>query len=146
VAAAWIIWLLTLCAALLFGVALPLYVRIALCVAAATSTLAGIRSLVLLRGAGAVRALEWSEAGEFTAYVGSDCAALPASVTRGSFRSGAGLLVLRLATPKGIRAVLIDGTVQDTAVFRRLCRHLAVHSHRGLGPPTPSTVTIRPKV
>lgn len=139
VAAAWIAWLLLLCAAMLFGVALPLYARIVICVAATTSTLAGVRGFVLLHGPHAVRALEWAEAGEFIAYVGSEPAGAPASLARGSFRLGAGLVVLRLAVPNGVRSVLIDGGIQDTVAFRRLCRRLAAHSRGG-------SDTIQPKV
>jgi len=131
VAAAWIAWLLAVCAAMLFGVALPLYARIVLCLAAATSTLGGLHTFVLLRGPHAIRVLEWSEAGEFIAYVGSEPCGVPARLARGSFRLGAGLLVLRLALPNSVRSVLIDGGIQDTPAFRRLCRRLAAHSRRG---------------
>jgi uncharacterized membrane protein YtjA (UPF0391 family) len=145
-AAAWIAWLILLCAVVLFAVALPLLVRGVVCVACATSILLGIRSFILLRGANAIRALEWSEAG-LIAYVGSARAATSASVADSTFRLGVWLLVLRLNTPEGLRSVLVDGSAQeDGAAFRRLCRWLAWHSRPCSGLSSASTDTIRPKV
>jgi hypothetical protein len=63
----------------------------------------------------------------------------------GSFRLG-GLVVLRLRTPAGMRAVLIDGERQPISDFRRLCRRLnrmsTVRSARSREPAD----TIPPKV
>jgi len=132
--------------ALLFATAMPLLVRIAICVACATGILTGLWELILLRGPRAIRALTWSEAGEFTAYVGSDRRATPATLAVGSCRLGLSVLLLWFRTPTGAAAVLIDGAVQDCASFRRLCGRLAAHSRGGSGLSSASTDTIGPKV
>ena len=53
-------WLLLVCAVVIASVALPLLARIGICLAIATPALAAIRTSLLLRGARAVRGLQWS--------------------------------------------------------------------------------------
>lgn len=142
-AALWFAWLVALCAALFFGVALPLALRIVICLGLTGICLAVVRTCMLLRGPAAVRRLEWLQAegeeGIFTAWLGPALMASPARLAKGSFRLGNRILVLRLATEFGVRFVLIDSSVQEPAPFRRLCRYLKTRPRRppkGLGTPS----------
>jgi hypothetical protein len=112
----------------LTAVALPLPARIGLCVCAATACVPCIRSVFLLGGPDAVRALQWSDAG-LVACIGPELTTVVAKVAAGSFRIGRDLLVLRLQTCDGTRSVLIDGGRQEIQAFRRLCRHLESRRH-----------------
>ena len=85
----------------------------------------GIRGCVLLRGARAVRRLEWRDDGRFGVWLGNETAPCPATLGPASFRLGIAFLVLWFETPVGRRLVLIDGGRQDPAAFRRLARRLA---------------------
>jgi len=137
------------CSVIWFAVAVPWSLRAALCLAVISFNTVGIRRCVLLLGSDAVRALEWLEPGEFTVRLGVTREALPAMLAGGSFRLG-GLVVLRFQTPRGMRAVLIDGGRQEIRAFRRLCRRLC-EAGRGAKPAVPGVPgsradTIRPKV
>jgi hypothetical protein len=135
---AWLAWLCLVSCVVLFAVSLPLLIRIAICLATATANARSIALAVLLRGERSVRALEWLEAGEFTALLGPARQPLPAELAAGSFRLG-WLLLLRLETPIGMRFVLIDGPLQNTHAFRRLCRRLESRLPGGSGrSPEPS--------
>ena len=135
---AWLVWLCVVSCAVLFAVALPLLVRIAICLVAATANIRSVALAVLLRGERSVRALEWVEAGEITALLGPALEPLPAELAAGSFRLG-WLLLLRFETPVGMRFVLIDGPLQNTHAFRRLCRRLESRLPGGSGrSPRPS--------
>lgn len=134
---------MALCTAVFLGVALPLPSRLIICLGLAGICLTAIRACILLRGPAAVRRLEWSEGeleeGKYTAWLGPTLIASPARVTRGSFRLGNRILVLRLSTAFGVRFVLIDSSVQEPAPFRRLCRYLKTRPRRppkGLGTPS----------
>lgn len=135
----WFGWLLALCCAIFHGVALPFLARLAICAAIVGICLPVSWSSVLVLGSKAVRRLDWSQSGGFTAYSGPTLTPSPAGLARGSFRLGNQVLVLRLSTGFGVRFVLIDVSVQDPVSFRRLCRYLKTHSRRpppGSGPPS----------
>ncbi len=123
VAIVWFVWLCLVACVVLFAVALPVLVRVAICVVAATANARSVAIGVLLRGERSIRALEWQEAGEFTALLGMALRPVPAELAAGSFRLG-WLLLLRFETPVGMRFVLIDGPLQHVQSFRRLCRRL----------------------
>ncbi len=93
-----------------------------------------------------MRAIEWSEEGEFGVRLGPQLTPHPATLAKGSFRLGVQLWVLRFMTPVGLRPVLIAGGVQDAQRFRRLSRCLTKHLRRASGRGAGPTVTIRPKV
>ena len=101
------------CAVILFAVALPWPARIALCLASRYCGVRCIRSFVLLAGPRAVRAIEWSEAGEFGVCLGPQLHAASGHCWPGSFRLGVRIWVLRFMTPAGLCPVLIAGGVQD---------------------------------
>ena len=143
-AAAWFIWLAATCAVVLFAVALPLLARVAICFAVATANVYSVGVCVLLRGRRAIRAIAW-EQGELTVLLGATRTPIPALLAPGSFRLG-WLIVLRLQTSDGLRAVLIDGARQDISAFRLLCRRLEAVKTAVPGVPGSATDTIRPKV
>jgi len=132
---------------ILAAVELPLPVRIAVCVCAATAGLAAIQSVFLLRGAKAVRALRWTDKGQMTAFLGREKNEYSVTVRPGSFRLGRLGLLLWLDTGDGSRAVYIDAGMQDRRALRSLCRLL---SGRFQNDPRTSGCqqadTIRPKV
>jgi hypothetical protein len=144
-AALWIGWLVIVCAVVLLAVALPLRTRIAICAVLGVTNACAVRRCVLLRGAHAVRALEWVEQGDIGVLLGAARVAQPATIARGSFRLG-GLLVLRLRTSSGMRSVLIDGARQPAREFRRLCRRVDLRRTGGSGRSREPADTIRPKV
>jgi hypothetical protein len=141
----WAGWVLAVCAVVAFAVAAPWPARLILCVVLVAANVRAILPCVLLRGERAVPALEWQEQGGFTALLGESRSRHPAELASGSFRFG-GLLLLRLRTPAGMRAVLIDGERQSISHFRRLCRQLnGVRTARSGRSREPAD-TIRPKV
>ena len=142
----WITWLTLVCAVALSAEALPWLVRIALCTVVLLPGIRCVRSFVLLGGPEAVRAIEWSEEGDFRVCLGPGFEPQPAALAPGSFRLGVACWVLRFITPAGLRPVLIAGGVQDAARFRRLSRCLTVHLRLASGRRAGVTVTIRPKV
>ena len=85
------------------------------------------------------------EQGELLALLGAARTPIPVQLGPGSFRLG-GLIVLRLQTSGGMRAVLIDGERQDISAFRLLCRRLKTGKTAVPGVPGSATDTIRPKV
>ncbi len=115
-------WLLLICAAVLASVALPLLMRIGICLAIATPVVAAVRTSVLLRGERAVRGLQWS--GRWHACVGPDRIRTPVTLRPGSFRVGRAFLLLWLESRDGIHALFIDVGRQDPPAIRRLCREL----------------------
>ncbi len=115
-------WLLLVCAVVIASVALPLLARIGICLAIATPAQAAIRTSLLLRGARAVRGLQWS--GGWTACVGPDGIRTPVTLRPGSFRVGRTFLLLWLESCDGIHGVFIDVGRQDPRAIRRLCRQL----------------------
>ena len=143
-AVAWLLWLAAACAVVLFAVALPLPARIAICLALAAVNLRSVDVCVLLRGRKSVRAISW-EQGEFTVLLGATGTPVPALLASGSFRLG-WLVVLRLQTSAGPRAVLIDGARQEISAFRLLCRRLKGAKTAVPGAPGSATVTIGPEV
>ena len=145
-AAIWITWLTLVCAVVLAATDLPWVMRIALCPAVLLLGARCIRSFILLAGPEAVRAIEWSEEGEFRVRLGPGFEAQPASLAPGSFRFGVGCWVLRFRTPAGLRPVLIAGGNQDAERFRRLSRCLTTYLHRASGRGGGAAVTIRAKV
>jgi len=142
----WFAWLALVGVVVLTGVALPLAPRLVLSLAVLLPGIRGVRSFVLLGGPHAVRAIEWSEEGDFGVRLGPQLTLQPATLAAGSFRWGVQLWVLRFVTPAGLRPVLIAGGVQDVEKFRRLSRCLMTHLHRASGRGAGPTVTIRPKV
>jgi hypothetical protein len=119
-------WLILVCVVALFTVALPWFVRLAICVAVAAPGIRTVNSFVLLQGRRAVRAIEWTQEGEFAVWIGPELAREAAALGSGSFRLGVECWVLRFVTPSGTRPVLIVGSVQDVRAYRRLCRCLAL--------------------
>jgi hypothetical protein len=121
-----LLWVVACLGGLLGGVDGPLPARAALGLVLVTANLSALRRTVLLRGARAVRRLDWDEAGRFQLQLGSDPAELvPAVLRPASFRLGIAFLVLWFSTPRGRRVVLVDGGRQDPVAFRRLARRLA---------------------
>jgi hypothetical protein len=116
-------WLAACCTALLFGVALPLPLRIGLCIAAATCGLTGIGSTFLLSGGRSVRSLEWRD-GSLVASLGPDRLAREVTVIAGSFDLGQLGLLLWLKSCDGIHSVFIDAGKQEVCAIRRLYRRL----------------------
>ena len=121
----WLGWLL--CASLstlAADLAWPLRLSIAIPVVALGSR--AVWRFVLLRGAGAVRALEWFEpAGgpaQFFLWLGQPARRLPA-VPRGCRRYGS-FWVLRFETAEGIRQLLVNTGCQEPVALRRLSRRL----------------------
>jgi hypothetical protein len=110
---------------ILAAVDLPLPVRIATCVCAATAGLVAIQSVFLLRGSNAVRAVQWNDKGQMTAFRGQEKNEYPVTVRPGSFRLGRLGLLLWLDTGDGSHAVFIDAGLQDPRAFRGLCRRLS---------------------
>jgi hypothetical protein len=142
----WFAWLALAGCVTLFAVALPWPARIAICIAFIAPGVHCIRSFVLLKGPDAVRAIEWSEEGEFGVWLGPAFTRYPATLATGSFRLGREVWVLRFSTPLGPRPVLVAGAVQDTRPFRRLSRSLSGHLRRASGRRHRPAVTIQPKV
>jgi hypothetical protein len=124
-------WLLVVCAAMFFGVALPLPARIAICVGVATFGTAGIRSCFLLASRNSIRALDW--AGEtLVARCGPRHIEMVVEVATGSFRLGRVGWLLWLEGCDGSRPVFIDAGRQEICAIRRLARYLdgVRHSRR----------------
>jgi len=142
----WSAWLALACAVTAFAVALSWPVRAAACVAVAASGIRSVRSFVMLRGAKAVRAIEWSEEGEFAVLLGPGFARHAATLAAGSFRLGVGAWVLRFKTPGGTHPVLVAARVHDVRAFRRLSRCLNTSLRRASGRGSRPAVTIQPKV
>lgn len=145
-AALWYSWLLLVCAVALLAVALPWIVRASICLAVAAPGIRCVRSFVLLRGEGAVRAIEWSEEGEFAIRLGPSFRREVATLGAGSFRLGVRWWVLRFVTPSGTHPVLIAGAIQDARGFRRLCRCLNRRMRWASGQRSRPAVTMPPKV
>ena len=145
-AALWLAWLTLTCGVTLFAVALPWHIRLAVCAAVAIPGFRSLSSFVLLGGPRAVRAIEWTDEGEFIVFLGPELRPQAANVGTGSFRFGLKLWVLRFTTSLGPRSVLIAGGVQEPRAFRRLCRCLNGRLRRASGRSHRPTVTIRPKV
>jgi len=145
-AALWLAWLTLVCGATLFAVALPWLARLAVCAAVAIPGFRCVSSFVLLEGPRAVRAIAWSDEGEFVVFLGPALQPQAASVGIGSFRFGLQLWALRFTTPLGPRSVLIAGGVQEPRAFRRLCRCLNGRLRRASGRANRPAVTIRRKV
>jgi hypothetical protein len=142
----WYSWLLLVCAVALFTVALPWIARASICVAVAVPGIRCVSSFVLLKGEGAVRAIEWSEEGEFAIRLGPRFTREVATLGAGSFRLGVRWWVLRFVTPSGAHPVLIAGAIQDVRGFRRLCRCLNRHLGWASGRRVRPAVTMPPKV
>jgi len=142
----WLAWLTLACLVTWFAVALSWPARIAVCAALATAGIRGVRMFVLLRGPHAIRAIEWTEAGEFFVCLGDSVARQPATLANGSFRLGVQIWLLHFTTPTGARAALVAASVRDPQSFRRLSRHLEQHLRWGSGRSPRPAVTIRPKV
>lgn len=115
-------WLAALVWMILAAVDLPLPARIAICICTATAALVAIQSVFLLRGSNGVQALQWTDKGQITAFLGREKNEYPVTVRPGSFRLGRLGLLLWLDTGHGSRAVFIDAGLQDARAFRGLCR------------------------
>jgi hypothetical protein len=140
-------WLAALAWMILAAVELPLPARIALCACAATAGLVAIQSVFLLRGSKAVAAVQWTDNGQMTAFLGPEKNEYSVTVRPGSFRLGRLGLLLWLDTGNGSRAVFIDAGMQDARAFRGLCRLLSRPVPRASrASPHGQAATIRPKV
>jgi hypothetical protein len=145
-AAVWFCWLAFACGVVLFAVALPWVLRLVLCLFLVAPGIFTVRRFILLAGPNAVRAIEWSAAGEFIAWVGPTLARQPAALRRGSFRLGTRAWVLSLATPLGRCPVLVAASEENNLAFRRLSRCLTLRLRRASGRCSRPAVTIRPNV
>jgi len=144
-ASAWFGWLALACIATWLS-SLPWLACAAIGAVVVGAGVPAVRSFVLLKGPRAVRAIEWTESGEFTVCIGASLARHPATLASGSFRLGARFWVLRFATPAGARSVLVQEASLNSGAFRRLSRCLDAHLRRGSGRSRQPAVTIRPKV
>ncbi len=117
-------WLVVICAAIGFGVALPWPTRLFICISAATFGFAGIRTGFLLTGRHSVSALAWNEGGELFAYFGPQRVAKAVSLGSGSFHLGGVALFLWLKACDGVHGVFIDTGKQEVRAIRRLIRWL----------------------
>jgi hypothetical protein len=144
-ASAWLAWLVLACAVTWFAVALPWLARFSICVIVAAAGVHGLRTFVLLRGPLAVRAIEWTEAGDWSVCLGATSACHPAKLANGSFRLGLRFWILRFETPAGPSSVLVE-EAGATHAFRRLSRHLNDGLRRASGHSRHPAVTIQPKV
>lgn len=115
-------WLLLVCGVLLGALALPLPVRIGLCIAIATPGMAAIRRSFLMKGRRAVHTLDWSLG--WRVELGPGRTETCVTLRPGSFRVGRAFLFLWLQSRDGTHGVLIDGGRQEPHAFRRLCRQL----------------------
>jgi hypothetical protein len=145
-ASAWFAWLALACTVTWFAVTLPWVVRFTICATVAAAGVRGLQAFVLLRGPRAVRAIEWTEAGELFVCLGATLARFPATLANGSFRLGLRIWVLRFETSAGLRSVLVEEAPPAACAFRRLSRCLNGHMRRGSGRYRQPAVTIRPKV
>jgi hypothetical protein len=127
-------------------VALPLPARIGLCVGAATLGLAGIRSCFLLAGRRSVRALAWTDTGDWFAYLGPRQVETPVVPGTGCFRLPGVGLILWLEECDGIHAVFIDAGKQEQFAIRRLIRQLQRPREAGSQREPRQADTIRPRV
>ena len=116
-------WLILVCAVVIGAVALPLPVRIGLCLAIATPATLAIRRVLLLRGRSAVHILGW-QGGAWLAWIGPGRIETPVTLQAGSFRVGRLFLLLWLRGRDGIHGIFIDAGRQEPRSFRRLCRQL----------------------
>lgn len=131
---------------MLFAVALPWVARLAICFFIVVPGVGCVRRFVLLKGSRAVRAIEWTEDGEFTVRLGPKLDRFPASLGNGSFRLGLRFWVLRFVTPLGHCPVLVADDARNTRVFRRLSRCLNRSLRAASGRSSRPAVTIQPKV
>jgi len=144
-ASAWLAWLALDCVVVGF-VALPWVVRLAMGATIAAAGFYALRTFVLLEGPRAIRAIAWSETEEWSVCLGATAAPCPATLANGSFRLGLRFWVLRFATPRGVRSVLVEEGAQAPYAFRRLSRRLNRQLRRASGLSRRPTDTIRPKV
>ena len=137
-AIAWTVWLGLASAAILAASALSLPVRLGVLCVLLSYGVFWVRRTVWLRGARALRAVEWGE-GEFRVEIGATRRRLPAIPGAGPYRYGNRLWILRFETPEGRFTAVVDGTLLPAGAVRRLARCLG--TCRGGEP-----VTIPPKV
>jgi len=143
---AWFAWLAVVWTVIGFAVTLPWLMRLTIGATIAAASLGGLRTFVLLRGPRAVRAIEWTEAGDLSVCLGATRARYPATLANGSFRVGLRFWVLWFATPVGQRSVLVEESRRDVRAFRRISRCLNGQLRRGSGRSRQPAVTIQPKV
>jgi hypothetical protein len=133
------------CGVTLFGVCLPIVVRFVVCAAVAVGGIRCVKTLILLEGSQAIRAISWSDE-DFVVFLGSKMSPQPATLDAAAFRFGVELWVLRFSTPLGLRSVLIVSRAQSARPFRRLCRRLIAQSRRASGRVNRPADTMPPKV
>jgi hypothetical protein len=100
--------------------------RLSVAVGVAAAGARAVWRYVLLKGARAVRSLEWREADarvEFFLLLGPNGRRLPA-VPQACLRYGHSVWLLRFETPEGLHRLLVVTACQDPAVLRRLSRRL----------------------
>jgi len=103
---------------------LPLSARAFICVGVATFGVAAIRSTLLLAGHRAVRALRWTDEGEWIVCLGRRRICHRARLARGSFQLGRLGLFLWFETCDGMHGIFIDAGMQAPGSYRRLVRRL----------------------
>jgi hypothetical protein len=142
----WFAWLALAGGVVWFAVALPWALRLAICLFIVVPGIESVRRFILLKGAKAVRTIEWTEDGEFAVWLGPQLNRVPASLGGGPFRLGLRFWVLRFVTPLGHCPVLVANDVANTRAFRRLsvCLNRSARAASGRG--TRPAVTIQPKV
>ena len=125
-AAAWLGWLACAVGITLFA-ELDWILRLAIAVLVAVAGGRAVWRYVLLRGPGAVRALEWRESCvapiQFYVWQGQPSRRL-AAIPRGCRRYGVFIWILRFDTAEGTRQLLVNTACQEPAALRRLSRTL----------------------
>jgi hypothetical protein len=145
-AALWFAWLALAAGVVWFAVALPWVARVAICFFIVVPGVESVRRFVLLKGSRAVRAIEWTEDGEFAVRLGPKLNRFPASLGGGSFRLGLRFWVLRFVTPLGHCRVLVANDVRNTRAFRRLSVCLNRSLRAASGRRSRPAVTMPPNV
>ena len=125
-AAAWLCWLACAVLVTLFA-DLAWIFRLSIAFSVAVAGRRAVWRYVLLRGPGAVRALEWVDPGgapvQFYLWLGKPARRL-AAIPRGCRRYGAFLWILRFDTAEGTRQLLVNPACQEPVTLRRLSRRL----------------------
>ena len=129
--AIWVTWLL-MSGALVLLSGLPGLCRIFLAVLVLVAGGVTLRPLVFLRGARALRALEWpSGEGVYHAWLGAAGGRRLSAIPEGCRQYGVNWWLLRFRTAEGVAQLLVDVRLQDAQAMRRLGRRLFRQSGTG---------------
>jgi hypothetical protein len=117
-------------AAIVAASAMPWLLRASLVSALVSGGWFWLRRAVWLRGSRALRAVEWTAAGQFLVEAGDERRRLAATPAAGWQRFGVRLWILRFDTADGPLVAVIDSTTHRADAIRRLGRCLET-SRRG---------------